>query len=101
MVQRRTEARASGCFMFSSARGGGIGQKFGSALSSTNGVLRLTLRAGYPYALLLSKANKNQVLAIIRRIKIFVLNEPLAAQAHRLDEVPHGVPKTCWRASWA
>jgi hypothetical protein len=31
---------------------------------------------GYRYALLLSKANKNHVLAIIRRIKIFVLNEP-------------------------
>jgi hypothetical protein len=36
---------------------------------------------GYRYPLLLSKANKNHVLAIIRRIKIFVLNEPLAPQA--------------------
>jgi hypothetical protein len=36
---------------------------------------------GYRYRLLLSNANKNHVLAIIRRIKIFVLNEPLVAQA--------------------
>jgi hypothetical protein len=38
----------------------------------------------WPYRLLLSNANNNQVLAIIRRIKIFVLNEPLAAQAPSL-----------------
>jgi hypothetical protein len=42
---------------------------------------------GYRYALLLSNANKNYVLAIIRRIEIFVLNEPLAAQAMRLAQV--------------
>jgi hypothetical protein len=47
----------------------------------------------WPYRLLLSIANNIQVLAIIRRIKIFVLNEPLAAQAHRLDEAAQGVPK--------
>ncbi len=38
-------------------------------------------------------------LRSIRRIKIFVLNEPLAAQAHRLDEAAQGVSKTCLRAS--
>ena len=49
-----------------------------------NGVLRFALRAGDRYPLLLSNANNNHVLAIIRRIKIFVLNEPLAAQAPSL-----------------
>ena len=63
-------------FCLLGARGGGIGQKFGSALSSTNGRASFYSPRGYRYALLLSKANKNQVLAIIRRIKIFVLNEP-------------------------
>ena len=40
-----------------------------------------------------SLRNKNQVLAIVREIKIFVLNEPLAAQAHRLEEAAQGVSK--------
>jgi hypothetical protein len=51
------------------------------------------------YRLLLSNANNNHVLVIIRGIKILVLNEPLAAQAHRLDEAAQGVSKTCLRAS--
>jgi hypothetical protein len=41
---------------------------------------------GYGDRLPLSNANNNHVLAIIRRISIFVLNEPLAAHSHRLDE---------------
>jgi hypothetical protein len=60
-----------------------------------NGVLRSPLRADIATALLLSNANNNHVLAIIRRIKDFVLNEPLATQAHRLDEAAQSVPKTC------
>jgi hypothetical protein len=51
---------------------------------------------GYRYRLPLSNANNYHVLAIIRRIKIFVLNEPLAAQAHRLEEAAQGVSKACW-----
>ena len=64
-----------------------------------NGVLRFALRAGDRYPLLLSNANKHQVLVVIRRIKIFVLNEPLAVQAHRLDEAAQGVPKTIQNTS--
>jgi hypothetical protein len=79
--------------MFSSARGG-----YGTEIRL--GIVQHERRAsvyspcGYRYALRLSKAKKNQVLAIIWRIKIFVLTEPLAAQAHRLDEAPQGIPKT-------
>ena len=82
--------------MFSSARGG-------YWTEILLGIVQHERRAsfysprGYRYALRLSKANKNQVLAIIREIKIFVLNEPLAAQAHRLEEAAEGVSKTCWQ----
>ena len=65
----------------SSARGGVLDRNSARHCQARTACFVSPSARVWPYRLLLSNANNNHVLAIIRRIKIFVLNEPLAAQA--------------------
>jgi hypothetical protein len=80
LCSSRTGTRASGWFMFSSARGGELDRNSARHCPARTACFGYSPR-GFAMPRLHSKANKNHVLAIIRRIKIFVLNEPLAPQA--------------------